>query len=52
MAITNAVTVDSLNGNFKEVYANKVENLSPEGLKAMGMFKFVMGDKQTGNKYH
>lgn len=48
----NAVDVASLNGNFKEVYASKVENLIPEGLKAMTMFKFVMGDKQLGNKYH
>lgn len=43
---------DSLNANFKEVYADKIKNLIPEGLKLYNRIKFASRDKQAGNLYH
>lgn len=43
---------DSLNGLFKEAYADKLENLIPEGLKLYKMIDFLAKDKQPGNLYH
>lgn len=43
---------DTLNALFKETYANKIENLIPEGLKLYKMIDFMPKDKQPGNLYH
>ncbi len=45
-------TVASLNGLFKEVYGDKVQNLVPDNVVLMNMIDFVPMDKQTGNLYH
>ena len=47
-----ASTVDSLNGLFKEVYADKIKDLVPEGVKLLNMISFNSSDKQPGNLYH
>src|SRR5574338_374287 len=43
---------DTLNANFKEVYADKIENLIPEGAKLQQKIKFSSRDRQLGNLYH
>jgi hypothetical protein len=45
-------TVGNLNGLFKEVYADKLENLIPDGVKVLKEVKFVPKEKQPGNLYH
>jgi len=45
-------TVGTLNGFFKETYANKYENLIPDGVKILNKIKFIGKDKQPGNLYH
>lgn len=45
-------TVGNLNGLFKEVYADKLENLIPDGVKVLKEIKFVPKEKQPGNLYH
>lgn len=52
MAAQNANTVDSLNGYFKESYADKIRDLVPEGVKLFKMVDFNSADKQPGNLYH
>lgn len=42
-------SVGTLNGLFKEVYADKLENLIPDGVKLMNKIKFMSKDKQQGN---
>ena len=42
----------TLNGLFKEVYANKLENLIPDGVKLLNMIPFVSRAHQEGNLYH
>lgn len=44
--------VGSLNGLFKEVYADKLHELIPEGLKLVNMIKFISKEKQGGNLFH
>lgn len=43
---------DTLNALFKESYADKLENLIPEGLKLYKDISFLPKDKQPGNLYH
>lgn len=43
---------DTLNGLFKETYADKLENLIPDGVKLYKMISFMAKDKQPGNLYH
>lgn len=50
--MATANDMDTLNGLFKEVYADKLENLIPEGVKLMPRVKFVQRSKQPGNFYH
>jgi hypothetical protein len=50
MATANNIT--SLNGLFKEVYADKLEHLIPEGVKLYNMIKFAQKQKQPGNFYN
>ena len=45
-------TVTTLNGLFKEVYADKLENLIPEGTKFMQKVPFYGRKRQLGNLYH
>lgn len=45
-------TVGQLNGFFKEIYADKLKDLIPEGLKVINSIDFVSKEKQGGNFYH
>jgi hypothetical protein len=45
-------TVGNLNGFFKEVYADKLSELIPEGLKLVNMIKFIGKEKQGGNYFN
>lgn len=47
-----ANTLATLNGLFKQVYADKVENLIPDGVKLYKMIKFAPKDKQIGQAYN
>ena len=38
--------VDTLNGHFKESYADKIKDLIPEGVKLYNMISFNSADKQ------
>lgn len=44
--------VGTLNGLFKETYADKLEELIPDGVKLLNKIKFMSKDKQPGNLYH
>ena len=44
--------LQTLNGLFKEVYADKLENLIPDGVKLLKLIPFVSKDKQEGSLYH
>ena len=44
--------VSTLNGHFKESYADKIKDLIPEGVKFFNMVPFNSADKQPGNFYH
>lgn len=50
MAADNNVT--QLNGLFKEVYADKLQDLIPDGVMLHNLIPFVPKDKATGNLYH
>lgn len=41
-----------MNALFKEVYADKVKELIPDGVKILNMIDFMSKDKQPGNSYH
>lgn len=45
-------TLGTLNGNFKEVYADVIENLIPSDLVITKEVKFVSKQKESGNAYH
>lgn len=45
-------TVGTLNGFFKETYADKLSELIPDGVKLMNKIPFMSKDKQPGNLYH
>ena len=45
-------TVSTLNGYFKEVYADKIEDLVPSRVLMHNDAKFVKKSKQNGNQYH
>jgi hypothetical protein len=42
----------TLNGNFKETYADKMERLIPDGKKVLERIKFISKEKQPGNQFH
>jgi hypothetical protein len=57
MATTNTFgtpnnSVGTLNGFFKETYADKLKELIPDGVKLLNKIKFMSKDKQPGNLYH
>lgn len=45
-------TTTTLNGLFKEVYADKIENLIPDGVKLLKLVPYVEAAKEIGNLYH
>lgn len=45
-------TVTTLNGLFKEVYADKIENLIPDGVKLLKLVPYIEAAKEIGNLYH
>ena len=45
-------TVSTLNGLFKEVYADKIVDLVPSQVKLINMIPFSLGDKQLGNSFN
>jgi len=50
--MSSANTLASLNGMFKEAYADKLKELIPDGVKLLNKIKFMSKDKQPGNNYH
>lgn len=50
MATANQIS--TLNGFFKEAYADKLGELIPDGVKLLNKIKFMAKDKQPGNLYH
>lgn len=50
MATDNSMA--TLNGLFKEVYADKVERLIPEGLKVYKTVEFLGKERSPGNFFH
>jgi len=44
--------VDTLNGYFKESYADKIKDLVPEGVKLLKMIDFNSAEKAPGNLFH
>jgi len=44
--------LSTLNGFFKEAYADKLGELIPDGVKLLNKIKFMSKDKQPGNLYH
>lgn len=45
-------TVGTLNGLFKRTYADKIQNLIPDGTKIQQMIKFLPKDRQPGESYN
>ena len=52
MAIESTNTVATLDGHFKEVYASKIRDLVPEGMKMLKLAEFSSAEKLLGNLYH
>lgn len=50
MVVENSLS--TLNGMFKEVYADKIKDLIPDGVKLLNLINFAPKDKQPGNLYH
>lgn len=50
--MSTANTLNTLNGFFKETYADKLNDLIPDGVKLLNKIKFMSKDKQPGNLYH
>jgi hypothetical protein len=48
MAVNN--NLSTLDGNFKNVYADRIENLQPENTKLMQRIPFVKGQGQIGKQ--
>lgn len=47
-----ANTLATLNGMFKEAYADKIQQLIPDGVKLLNKIEFMSKDKQPGNSFH
>ena len=45
-------TTGTLNGFFKETYADKLAELIPDGVKLLNKIKFMSKDKTPGNLFH
>ena len=48
----NANVLATLNGLFKQIYADKLEQLIPDGVKLYKMIPFSSREKQIGNQYN
>jgi len=48
----NTPAAGTLNGFFKESYADKLAELIPDGVKVLNKIKFMAKEKQPGNLYH
>jgi hypothetical protein len=46
------VDVAQLNGNYKQVYGDSIQNLIPDVAKLVKQISFVGADKREGDKYH
>ena len=42
----------TLDGLFKEVYADSIKDLIPDGLKLLSKISFSKQDQSLGNLYH
>lgn len=42
----------TLNGHFKETYADRIQDLRPEGVKLLKNIPFMKSEKMPGNFYH
>ena len=51
MATANSIS-DTLNANYKSVYADDIVELIPDGVKVLNDLKFVEGEKQQGGTYN
>lgn len=52
MSNASANQYKDMNALFKEVYADKVKELIPDGVKLLNLIDFMSKDKQPGNFYH
>lgn len=50
--MATANDLSTLNGMFKETYAEKMHRLIPEGTKLLQRVPFLSKDRQPGNNYH
>lgn len=50
--MSTANSFESLNGLFKQTYADKLESLIPEGLKWYNAVKFVGKEQSPGAQYN
>jgi hypothetical protein len=50
--MATANDLSTLNGMFKETYADKMQRLIPEGTKLLQRVPFLPKDRQPGNNYH
>jgi len=50
--MSTANKIGTLNGLFKETYADSLKELIPDGVKLLNKIKFMSKDKQPGNLYH
>lgn len=48
----SANQLSTLNGLFKETYADALKELIPDGVKVLNKIKFMAKDKQPGNNFH
>jgi hypothetical protein len=44
-----ANTFQTLNGHFKEVYSDKINDLRPDGVKLLNSISFLEAEKNPGN---
>lgn len=49
---SGANSLATMNGNFKETYADKMLRLIPDGKKVLKEIPFLPKDRQPGNNYH
>ncbi len=49
---TSTNTVTQLNGIYKNVYADKVNDLIPDGVKFYNLVDFVPSEKTSGGSYN
>ena len=45
-------SIGTMNGFFKETYADKLGELIPDGVKLLNKITFMSKEKQPGNLYH